>query len=976
MHRSRRLLASLTLTSIALAPLSAQELVGSQPGDAFGTAVCLVGDVDGDGVDDVAVGAPFATDAQGLRCGVVTVHSGADRSVLARLVGQPGDQYGSALSTAGDVDADGVPDVIVGAPRRAGGRGAVLVISLRSVGTLFEVTGRPGDGLGSAVTGGMDVTGDGFPDFAAGAPTADNGTAVDAGRVVVHSGRDGALVAERFGSAPVDRLGHALAFLADWDGDGRADLAIGAPGADAGGTDAGTTLILDPRRQLELASFDGLQPGDELGFAVAGSSDPRPGPGRAQVAAGAPGAVGGRGQVSLLGEELAGPSVDRLELTGDELDGRFGQAVAALGDADADREHEFAIGAPGLPTGAFPGEVVWVSAAIDAMTATARYVGRAAGTRAGERFASVLCSAGDPDRDGFGDLLAGMPTAGPNGSRAGAVRWLDVDPQRAATWTFSMGEQIGVAVGIVDDLDRDGHPEVLVSSPRGAPSAVQALGDAGLRRTAYQIDSFGTELDPFGDALTGIGDANADGRPDILVAGSGSSPLVNGNRQPAAGGFRIYSSVQSPITVLGTFYGLQPGDRLGTSVAHLDDLDGDGVSDFVVGAPGSGGGSHAGYAQVHSGVQPFALIRVLRGTAIDDAFGASVANAGDVDGDGIGDVLVGAPRGGPRDEGYVRVHSGRDGRQLFTKFGLGADDGFGTATAGLGDLDGDGHAEFAVGAPQSIRSGAARRGYVQVFSGSDGRLLATLAGGASDRLFGRAIAGGGDLDGDGVGDLVVGAPRPTPRGLVHTFSGRTLGPLRSSLELDSAEPDGFGTSVVIVPDIDGDGRAELAAGAPTGGPLSGGFPGSPRQGTIALLRTASRDGRVQRYGIGCVTSLGTLPSIRVDVPPQLGATWEVRLRDARPLALSILLLGSSGRRQLDLGPLGMPGCTAWHAADFGVFPVATDAGGRATATLGPLPTTIELVDAAIWGQWLVDDPFANALQWVLSDAVEANVARN
>jgi hypothetical protein len=163
-----------------------------------------------------------------------------------------------------------------------------------------------------------------------------------------------------------------------------------------------------------------------------------------------------------------------------------------------------------------------------------------------------------------------------------------------------------------------------------------------------------------------------------------------------------------------------------------------------------------------------------------------VALAGDVDGDGVGDVLVGSPVGhhgpfgkpgpGLLDPGVVRVHSGAGGRLLLRVEGLNAGDGFGTAVAGAGDLNGDHRADFIVGAPYGVAGGQANAGYALVLSGKDGRRLYLFEGsrfeGAEHAGWtGAAVAGGADINGDGVPDLLVGSPEWFG-GEVAAYSGK------------------------------------------------------------------------------------------------------------------------------------------------------------------------------------------------------------
>ncbi|MGH8567416.1 MAG: integrin alpha [Gammaproteobacteria bacterium] len=163
----------------------------------------------------------------------------------------------------------------------------------------------------------------------------------------------------------------------------------------------------------------------------------------------------------------------------------------------------------------------------------------------------------------------------------------------------------------------------------------------------------------------------------------------------------------------------------------------------------------------------------------DARFAEAVAGIGDVNGDGVTDLLVGAPFQtlvGNLNQGQAFVFSGADRSLLFTlnhpaPQGLAL---FGSAVAGIGDVNRDGRAELLVGAPGQRVGGLANQGQAYVVSGADGRLLLTLDNPIpqADAAFGAAVAGAGDVNGDGAPDLLVGAPeQDSSRGQAYVFSG-------------------------------------------------------------------------------------------------------------------------------------------------------------------------------------------------------------
>ncbi len=258
----------------------------------------------------------------------------------------------------------------------------------------------------------------------------------------------------------------------------------------------------------------------------------------------------------------------------------------------------------------------------------------------------------------------------------------------------------------------------------------------------------------------------------------------------------------------------QANARFAEAVAGIGDVNGDGASDFVVGAPSFQvlGNLNQGRVFVFSGTDRSPLLTLdspipQQGLAL---FGSAVAGIGDVNGDGRPDLLVGAPRqtvGGRANQGQAYVLSGADGRLLLTLDNPipQADAAFGAAVAGIGDVNGDGRPDLLVGAPEQDV-----RGQAFVFSGADGRLLFTLVPPSTfSAAFGRAVAGAGDVNGDGAPDVLVAAFV----GRAFVFSGGDGSVLR--ILSDPQNPQGsLDGPVAGVGDVNGDGAPDLLVGVP------------------------------------------------------------------------------------------------------------------------------------------------------------------
>jgi hypothetical protein len=442
-------------------------------------------------------------------------------------------------------------------------------------------------------------------------------------------------------------------------------------------------------------------------------------------------AVDEAGNRSLSPDVLASVALADTRVAGATADGDLGAALV-VADLDGDGHPELIAGEPGA-----------ARVRIYAGTADGPALGAPAATLsgpAGSRFGAAL-AAGDVDRDGDLDLLVGAPAE--DGERGAAYLFATVDglPEATAGAVFRgtvVRDRLGEAVAVAD-LDGDRVAEAIVGVPGGGAA------NEGLVLVA-----------------AGAGPIQP---PLLFAAGADTGYAGQKDMDPRAEG-RDVGLLPDPLLAT-TIAGTEAGEAFGSALAAAD-LDGDRVPELVIGAPGA---DAAGVDAGRVVIRAWAGTRELQGTTAGERFGASIA-VGDADGDGAPDLLVGAPLArGEDDEGFATPNAGAvylypgpvaDGAApAWSAVGVPAEGRLGAAVAIAGPLLDGMAGGLVAGAPEAPDPGSVRHGTVHLFHVAADRTVTAngvVAGPDAFDGFGACVVPAGDLDGDGLDDLAIGAP--------------------------------------------------------------------------------------------------------------------------------------------------------------------------------------------------------------------------
>jgi hypothetical protein len=875
--------------------------------DRFGSALTSIGDLDGDGVSDLAAGASGDDTGGNYRGAVHILFLNPDGTVKANqkiahgVGGGPAlanlDFFGGSAANLGDLDGDGHTELAVGASgddTGDSGRGAVHLLFLNPNGTVkssrkiaTSTNGGPVlsayDAFGRAVASIGDLDGDGVTDLAVGAYRDDTG---GGGRGAIHVlllNSDGTVkssqkIASGLGGGPTlandDRFGSAVAALGDLDGDGRIELAVGAETDDTGGDSRGAVHVLfltganmapvftspaqvsvpeNSTNVQTVTAIDPDSPPQPITYSIAG------GPDQARFSITSGGALS-----FVTPPNFEAPTDTNADNTYvvivEASDGSLSTFQAIVATVTPVNDNSPVFTSPSTASIVENNTVVMTVTATDAdlppQTVTLSIIGGADQAKfmlTGGSLAFITPPDFEVPTDANADNIYEVIVQADDGNGRATLQTINVTVIRPPVDNGDAPDAAaGTGPGNYNTREADNGPAHLIVP--GLRLGASVDGDSG---AAHNVAA---NADDVNSALPDDEDGVINPAADLIL--NGASPTVsirvtNFTGSPATlygwidynanGVFEITERASIAVSniamnnavvtltfppVPGTFFGetyarfrLSTSEAAGSPIGFAADGE---VEDYSV--------TIVKPSELTVASSKTHKIAFNTGDVVDiqntDVFGRSVANIGDVDGDGVTDMAVGAilpspiPNSGAmfilfmNPNGTVRssqeISSGVGGGPILTS------SLFGRSVAGIGDLDADGVPDIAVGANGS----GGNRGEVHVlFLNRDGTvkhsaLIGDNVGGApvlaNFDYFGGSIAALGDFDGDGVGDMAVTAPGNG--GAVHILLMTPAGTAKGSYKMANgvgglAFPQGFAASLASLGDIDRDGVTDIAVGS-------------------------------------------------------------------------------------------------------------------------------------------------------------------
>jgi hypothetical protein len=730
-------------------------MTGEARSDNFGISIAGIGDVNGDGFDDVIAGAKDFSSSKG-RSYIFYGGSPMDNVADVIMTGRAkDDSFGSAVSGAGDVNNDGFNDVLVGA---WGCKRTYVFFGGSQMDGIADkiIYNKDGAYSGSAIAGVGDVNGDGFDDIAIGFSTSIKNICLFFGGDSLDDVADVTITAEN----NLNICNNIVSSAGDVNGDGFDDVIVGTTNYNSS---TGRAYIFFGGQTMD-AKADVVMTGEgnynEFGNSVSGAGDVN-GDGYDDVVIGANSYYSDKGRAYIFFGGAQMDNVSDVVFTGENYSNNFGMDVSGAGDVNNDGYDDVIIGASGYLSNTGRAYIYYGSSG---MSNVAKVV--ITGESTNNNFGVSLSGAGDVNGDGFNDVIIGADGYNSHTGRVyiyyGGIN-LDNVPDVIMTGKEEQSH-LGISVSGVGDVNGDGFDDVIVGGYNSYYHGYVNLYYGGTSMDSIADLTLEGEGEFFGTVIAGAGDVNNDGYND-LIAGDPNYFVNKGQTYIYLGGIAMDNI--SDVTMTGEDFNCY----FGYSVSGAGDVNGDGYDDVVIGAEGSD--FKTGEAYIYYGGSTMDNVRdvVLTGENHYDHFGVSVSGAGDVNGDGYDDVVIGTEIDGMSNCYACVFYGGKmmDDRPDVKMVGKDPYSGFGNSVSKIGDVNRDGYDDIIVGAVDFNTDW----GKAFIFLGGkrmDNIPDASFCAEEIDDNFGSPVSGVGDVNGDGYPEFIISAKNYSTNGKAYIYN--------------------------------------------------------------------------------------------------------------------------------------------------------------------------------------------------------------